>query len=108
MQIPPLQPSASRTEGVDWNLLSIRAEESRQDFGARGEGIVVATIDTGVQYDHPALVAQYRGTQSDGTFDHNYTWVDLSKVCGNPFDIPYDNAEQHRDCSETTRDMRMI
>ena len=46
-----------------------------------GEGITVANIDTGVQYDHPALVDQYRGNNGDGTFDHNYNWFDAAGTC---------------------------
>ena len=41
---------------VEWNLAAIRAPEVWSTFGVRGEGIVVATIDTGVQFNHPALV----------------------------------------------------
>jgi len=61
-------------------------------FGARGEGIVVANIDTGVQFDHPALVRQYRGNRGDGTFDHNYNWFDPASVCGIPSTTPCDNV----------------
>lgn len=44
-------------------------------LGVRGQGIVVAGADTGVQWDHPALRAAYRGW--DGTAaDHNYNWHD--------------------------------
>ena len=50
----------------------------------RGENVVVANIDTGVQFDHPALVQQYRGNNGDGTFDHNYNWFDAQKLCGSP------------------------
>ena len=60
-------------------------------FGDRGEGIVVANIDTGVQFNHPALVGQYRGNLGGGTFDHNYNWFDPSKVCGSPSLVPCDN-----------------
>jgi hypothetical protein len=35
---------------------------------------VVAGIDTGVFYQHEALVQQYRGNNGDGTFDHDYNW----------------------------------
>lgn len=69
---------------VVWNIQSIRAPEVWNTLGTRGEGIVVATIDTGVEYSHPALVAQYRGRLADGTFDHNYSWYDPSAVCGAP------------------------
>lgn len=54
----------------------------------RGEGVVVANIDTGVDYRHPALVGQYRGNLG-GTFDHDYNWFDPSAVC--PGDAPCDN-----------------
>ena len=32
------------------------------------------------QYDHPALVDQYRGNNGDGTFDHNYNWFDAARL----------------------------
>ena len=51
---------------------------SGTQFGVTGEGITVASIDTGVQYDHPALVDQYRGNNGDGTFNHNYNWFDAA------------------------------
>ena len=44
-------------------------------LGVRGQGIVVAGADTGVQWDHEALRGAYRGW--DGTaVDHNYNWHD--------------------------------
>ena len=76
---------------VEWNLDNIRAPEVWGQFGARGEGIVVANIDTGVQFDHPALVRQYRGNLGDGAFDHNYNWFDPANVCGSPSTAPCDN-----------------
>jgi subtilisin family serine protease/N-acetylneuraminic acid mutarotase len=68
-------------EGVEWGVSQIRADEAWADFRARGEGIVVANIDSGVQYDHPALAASYRGNKGDGTFEHDYNWYDPSAVC---------------------------
>ena len=76
---------------IEWNIDRIRAPEVWTGFGDRGEGIVVANIDTGVQFDHSALVAQYRGNQGGGTFDHNYNWHDPSNVCGSPSLVPCDN-----------------
>ena len=76
---------------TEWGLDAINAPDVWEDFGVRGEGIVVANVDTGVQFDHPALVAQYRGNNGDGTFDHNYNWFDPSEVCGHPSDVPCDN-----------------
>ena len=54
-------------------------------------GIVVANIDTGVQWDHPALIAQYRGSKRTGV-NHNYSWFDPSNVCGDPSVEPCDNV----------------
>jgi len=76
---------------TEWGLDAINAPDVWDDFGVRGEGIVVANIDTGSQFDHPALVDQYRGNNGDGTFDHNYNWFDPSLVCGSPSDEPCDN-----------------
>ena len=52
---------------------------------------MVANIDTGVEFDHPALVNQYRGTQGEGMYDHNYNWFDPSNICGFPSEAPCDN-----------------
>lgn len=44
-------------------------------MGYRGEGIVVASQDTGVQWDHPALRPMYRGVDGEN-IDHTYNWLD--------------------------------
>ncbi|MGW4231594.1 S8 family serine peptidase [Streptomyces sp. NPDC004980] len=69
------------TDAVEWNIDRINAPEVWSDFGVRGEGVVVANIDSGVQYDHPALRAAYRGTKADGTYDHAYNWFDPAGIC---------------------------
>jgi len=53
---------------------------------------VVANVDTGVEYTHPALVRQYRGTTGDGAYDHNYNWYDPAAVCGTGDSGPCDNV----------------
>jgi subtilisin family serine protease len=78
-------------DAVEWGIDRIRADEVWSTFGDRGEGIIVANIDTGTQFNHPALVAQYRGNLGGGTFDHNYNWFDPSNVCGSPSLVPCDN-----------------
>jgi subtilisin family serine protease len=92
-QIPTPQPGEeqARIQAIEWGIQRIRADMVWTGFNDRGEGIVVANIDTGVQYTHPALVNQYRGNNLDGTFDHNYNWHDPSKICGNPSLAPCDN-----------------
>ncbi len=77
---------------VEWGIAAINADDVWGSYG-RGEGIVIANIDTGVDFDHPALVGKYRGNQGGGAFDHNYNWVDPSSVCGTPSLAPCDNND---------------
>src|SRR5262245_51601318 len=77
------------TQAVEWNIDRVRAPEVWNTFGDRGEGIVVANVDTGAAFNHPAIVAQYRGNQGGGAFDHNYNWFDPAHVCPSP--APCDN-----------------
>ncbi|MQA24034.1 MAG: S8 family serine peptidase [Micromonosporaceae bacterium] len=78
-----------RVNGVEWNVDRVRAPEVWSQHGVRGEGIVVANIDTGVAFDHPAVAGQYRGRSADGTLDHNYHWFDPAGVCAGA--APCDN-----------------
>ena len=64
--------------GVCWNIRNIKADQVWRELGVLGQGIVVANLDSGVRYDHPALVANYRGTLGNGLFEHNYNWVDFT------------------------------
>jgi len=79
-----------KIQGVEWNINQVRAPEVWAQ-GFFGQGVVVANIDTGVQFDHPALVNQYRGNLGGGSFDHNYNWFDPSSICGSPSTTPCDN-----------------
>jgi subtilisin family serine protease len=63
-----------------WGVSKIGADKAWAQ-GAKGDGVVVATLDTGADYTHPALVNSYRGHRADGTFDHNYNWYDAGHVC---------------------------
>ncbi len=91
-QIPtPMQATEEpKIQNVEWGVARVNAPDVWKQYGVRGEGIIVATIDTGVQYNHPALVGQYRGLQKDGSFDHNYNWFDPSHIC--PPGTPCDNV----------------
>ncbi|GAB2465244.1 hypothetical protein GCM10027063_03210 [Promicromonospora xylanilytica] len=73
------------TQAVEWGLDAINAPEV-WDMGYTGEGITVSNIDTGVQYDHPALADHYRGMQPDGTVVNDYNWQDTSGSAELPFD----------------------
>jgi subtilisin family serine protease len=79
-----------RIDAIEWNVHRVRAPEVWAQ-GVRGEGIVVASIDTGVEYTHPAIEKQYRGNLGGGAFDHNYNWSDPSSICGSPSLAPCDS-----------------
>jgi len=75
--------TTSSTSTPQWNITKIKADQ----VAASGTGMVVANIDTGVQYDHPALVNQYRGNNG-GSFNHTGNWKDATGLCGA---VPCDN-----------------
>ena len=79
-----------KIDAIEWNINKVRAPEVWAD-GVRGQGIVVASIDTGVKYTHPAIDNQYRGNLGGGAFNHNYNWWDPSNICGSPSLAPCDN-----------------
>jgi hypothetical protein len=81
---------AQAPDVIEWNITKIGAPSVWADYGDTGAGMVVANIDTGVQYDHPALVNQYRGNQGGGNFDHNYNWYDPYFQCPSGGTIPCD------------------
>lgn len=90
--VEPTAGTAQATvDAVEWGVANIKAPDVWSTYGDHGEGIVVASIDTGVQFDHPALVNQYRGNLGNGTFNHNYNWFDPSAVCPSP--APCDNHD---------------
>ncbi|GLY98426.1 hypothetical protein Acsp02_56800 [Actinoplanes sp. NBRC 103695] len=89
-----IQPVAKRSadkapQATEWGLNSIKAPQVWDEYGVDGTGVVVANVDTGVDYTHPALKNKYRGLQADGSYDHNYNWFDPANVCSG--DAPCDN-----------------
>ncbi|RPF52137.1 S8 family serine peptidase [Aquisalibacillus elongatus] len=66
----------SEIANVEWNVEQVNAPQV-WDMGIDGSGIVVASLDTGVQWDHPALMEKYRGYDaSTGEVDHTYSFFD--------------------------------
>ncbi|MGH3680213.1 MAG: S8 family serine peptidase, partial [Natronosporangium sp.] len=92
-QLPEPAPATDqpRVDAVEWNVDRIGAPQVWTTFGTTGQDIVVGSIDSGVQFDHPALVDTYRGNLGNGEFDHNYHWYDPSSVCDFPSLVPCDN-----------------
>ncbi|WP_338694866.1 S8 family serine peptidase [Streptomyces sp. Q6] len=65
----------------DWGISDIKADQVWDKYQDRGEGVVVASVDSGAQYDHPDLVANYRGNNGDGTFTNDYNFYDATDTC---------------------------
>lgn len=74
--IPPDSPTPGDVTGTSgepqWNIKMIGADKVWEEFGVRGQGIIVGQSDSGADASHPALQDQYRG----GTSGDDYSWFD--------------------------------
>ncbi len=69
-------PAAEATLAMPWGLGYTNADEV-WDLGYTGQGVVIASQDTGVAWEHPALQPRYRGYDAgSGSADHAYNWFD--------------------------------
>lgn len=59
---------------IEWGIRMVNADEVWAE-GVTGEGAVIAGIDTGYDWTHPALINQYRGWNG-AIANHNYNWHD--------------------------------
>lgn len=59
---------------VEWNIARIRADLVWNALGIDGSGVVVANMDTGVDWQHPALLTRYRGYSPKGLHVHPGNW----------------------------------
>ena len=79
---------SSNRDGVEPGVEAIRAPEV-WDMGITGEGVLVATIDTGVDGDHPALASRWAGVADPRYEGHpEWAWFDPYLYQN---DFPYDN-----------------
>ncbi|WP_156925798.1 S8 family serine peptidase [Glycomyces arizonensis] len=81
-------------ETTEWGLDNINVPDV-WDMGFDGSGVVIASIDTGVDYTHPTLVDHYRGNNGDGTFTHDYNFYDIQGVCDSDAPCDYDGHGTH-------------
>ncbi|MGD8453092.1 MAG: S8 family serine peptidase [Phycisphaerae bacterium] len=78
---PPTGPS------VEPGLVAIRAPEV-WDMGITGAGVIVATIDSGVDADHPALYRHWAGVADPRYIDHpEWAWYDALYSTSYPQDL---------------------
>ncbi|HVQ35196.1 MAG TPA: S8 family serine peptidase [Candidatus Bathyarchaeia archaeon] len=68
-----LAPAAPDT--IEWGVSRINADDVWTLDADRGEGIVVASADTGVEWTHAAIKPAYRGWNGTAA-DHDYNWFD--------------------------------
>ncbi|HEX9114695.1 MAG TPA: S8 family serine peptidase, partial [Anaerolineae bacterium] len=64
--------------GLAWGVQRIRADQVWGAFGDTGRNVVVANMDTGVDFLHPALNTNYRGNAGKGLYQHNGNWFDAT------------------------------
>lgn len=74
-QPPPTSPQQPATS-IEWNISRIRADQVWSSLHISGTGAVVAGMDTGVDWIHPALQANYRGYNPHGSHNHTGNWFD--------------------------------
>ncbi|HZY43734.1 MAG TPA: S8 family serine peptidase [Anaerolineae bacterium] len=72
------QSAVHTPQSVEWNIAKIRADQVWAALGISGTGVVVANMDTGVDWQHPALLASYRGYNPKGLSNHLYSWFDAT------------------------------
>ena len=80
-------------QAVEWGVDRIGAPLVWAE-GFTGQDVVIAGQDTGYQWDHPALKAQYRGWNG-ASADHDYNWHDAihfggDSSCDNDSQVPCD------------------
>src|SRR5262245_37764906 len=74
-------------EVEQYNIAMIKASQVWSTYGTTGQGIVVASADTGVDWAHPDLQLQYRGFDApSGEADHSYAWHDTTGLWAIPYD----------------------
>ena len=81
-EAPLVGGAASPPGGIGWNVTMIGADKVWEEFGARGEGIVVGQSDSGADVNHPELKESYRGNIGGD----EYNWFDPWTGKPSPFD----------------------
>lgn len=77
VQMEPAMPDRAYHTGrnlIEWGIERINADDVWA-LGFNGQDVVVGGQDTGYDWDHPAIMSQYRGWNG-AEADHNYNWHD--------------------------------
>ena len=68
-------PKSERSIFPEWGISKIMAD-SVWKLGYKGQGVVVGSLDTGVDWEVSPLKSKYRGYVSDDAADHSISWHD--------------------------------
>lgn len=84
--IEPVYPvegmDAQDAEANIWGVPFIGADKVWSDLGVNGQGVIVGSADTGVDWTHPDLKPNYLGSENN----HDFTWYDPWKNGNTPVD----------------------
>ncbi|MDO8673112.1 MAG: S8 family serine peptidase, partial [Dehalococcoidia bacterium] len=70
--------NSGQPAGLEWNIAKIGADAVWSALNITGTGVVVASLDTGVDWQHPALTDKYRGNSGGGIVNHAGNWFDFT------------------------------
>jgi len=105
MDRPFVKPPSTQKQAlgrIEPTLKAIGVDRVWNELKVTGKGIVMASQDSGIRFDHPALARQYRGAHEDGSVDHDYNWYDAIarrtnvntvNSCGYDSKIPCDDDD---------------
>ncbi len=96
LEPPPIESEDEPQLGdsVEWNIARIRADLAWDALRITGAGVVVANIDTGVDWLHPALRTRYRGYDPNGLYNHQCNWFDATGQ-GAVYPVDYNGHGTH-------------
>ncbi len=72
--LPPFDAAQVQQDGVQWNVRRVQAERVWRSLEITGRGVVVASMDSGVDWRHPDLMARYRGYRGKSLVEHTGNW----------------------------------
>ncbi|HVF25201.1 MAG TPA: S8 family serine peptidase, partial [Anaerolineales bacterium] len=75
-EAPVVSGAASPPGDIGWNVTMIGADKVWEEFGVRGEGVVVGQSDSGADVNHPELKESYRGNIGGDDYNWFDPWTD--------------------------------
>jgi subtilisin family serine protease len=76
--VGPIETFPAEANGQwSWGVQRVGAPHVWHGLGVTGQGVTVAIMDSGVDWQHPVLKVNYRGTQPGGGANHANNWADF-------------------------------